>query len=182
LSRPAKPVQLVFIYGPPAAGKLTVARELAELTGAALFHNHLVVDAVMAVFPFGSEPFVRLREHVWMQVFGEAAAAGRSLIFTFTPEATVAPDFPQRAKLLVEDHGGEVVFAALRIGREEQERRLVDESRAAFGKLRDVAVLRELFPQMERCMAAMPPPHISLDVERLRPDESAAAIARLMST
>lgn len=56
-------MKLIFIYGPAAAGKLTVARVLAEQTGVALFHNHLVVDAVMAVFPFGSEPFVRLREH-----------------------------------------------------------------------------------------------------------------------
>ena len=53
---------LVFLYGPVASGKLTIARELAARTGFALFHNHLVVDAVMAVFPFGSESFVRLRE------------------------------------------------------------------------------------------------------------------------
>lgn len=116
-----------------------------------------------------------------MEVFAEAAAAGRSLIFTFTPEPTVAPDFPQRVKQLIEKHGGEVVFVALTIGREEQERRLVDESRAAFGKLRDVAVLREVLPHMDRCIADMLPPDLSLDVERLRPDESAAAIARLIA-
>jgi len=42
-------MKLVFIYGPPASGKLTVARELATLTGYRLFHNHLIVDAVAAV-------------------------------------------------------------------------------------------------------------------------------------
>ncbi|MFD2498935.1 hypothetical protein ACFSTI_08890 [Rhizorhabdus histidinilytica] len=47
-------MQLVFLHGPVAAGKLTVARLVAERTGIALFHNHLVVDAVAAVFPFGS--------------------------------------------------------------------------------------------------------------------------------
>ncbi len=174
-------MQLIFIYGPAAAGKLTVARALAERTGVALFHNHLVVDAVMAVFPFGSDAFVRLREHFWMQVFEEAAAARRSLIFTFTPEPTVAPDFPQRVKQLIERHGGEVVFVALTIGREEQERRLVDESRAAFGKLRDVAVLREILPEMDRSMSDMPAADLSLDVEHPRPEESARAISRLVS-
>jgi hypothetical protein len=50
-------MQLIFIFGQVALGKLTVARELAARTDVALFHNHLVVDAVSAVFPFGSEPF-----------------------------------------------------------------------------------------------------------------------------
>ena len=52
-------MQLIFIYGQVAAGKLTVARALAARTGLALFHNHLVVDAVAAVFPFGSEEIGR---------------------------------------------------------------------------------------------------------------------------
>jgi hypothetical protein len=59
-------MKLLFLYGPVASGKLTIARELATLTGFALFHNHLVVDAVAAVFPFGSERFVKLREQFWL--------------------------------------------------------------------------------------------------------------------
>ena len=47
---------------PVASGNLTIAREIAEQTGFALFHNHLVVDSVDAVFPFGSELFARLRK------------------------------------------------------------------------------------------------------------------------
>jgi hypothetical protein len=38
------PVSMViFIYGQVASGKLTIARELAERTGMALFHNHPIV-------------------------------------------------------------------------------------------------------------------------------------------
>ena len=55
-------MRLIFIYGPVASGKLTIARLVSERTGLPLFHNHLVVDAVAAVFPFGSEAFVILRE------------------------------------------------------------------------------------------------------------------------
>ena len=55
-------MNLVFIHGPAASGKLTVARELARLTGFGVFHNHLVVDSLTPVFEFGSEPFRRLRE------------------------------------------------------------------------------------------------------------------------
>jgi hypothetical protein len=54
-------------------GKLTVAKDLAARTGMALFHNHLIVDAVGSVFRFGSDEFVRLRETFWLEVIRTAA-------------------------------------------------------------------------------------------------------------
>jgi len=89
-------MQLIFIHGPAACGKLTVATELAAITGLRLFHNHLTVDLVAALFEFGSEPFVRLRESIWLDAFREAGEADRSLVFTFHPEASVQPDLPAR--------------------------------------------------------------------------------------
>ena len=57
-------MNLIFMYGPPGVGKLTVARELSQLTGYKLFHNHLVVNLVYAVFDFKTKPFVELREKI----------------------------------------------------------------------------------------------------------------------
>ena len=129
-------MQLIFIYGQVASGKLTIARQLAARTGIALFHNHLVVDAVGAVFPFGTEAFSRLREQFWIAVFEEAAKQKRSLVFTFAPEPTVARDFPGRVRGLIERNGGQVIFVALHLAQAEQGRSLVEEDRAAFGKMR----------------------------------------------
>ena len=173
-------MQLIFIYGQVASGKLTIARELASRTGLALFHNHLVVDAVGAVFSFGTEAFSRLREQFWMTVFDEAAKQNRSLIH-ISPEPTVARDFPDRTRALIEGSGGQVIFVALKLPLEEQERRLVDEGRGAFGKMRDPLLLRTLRPQFDACMATMPRPALNLDVGNLTPSESADAISRLMS-
>lgn len=55
-------MELVFLHGTAAAGKLSTARALDRLLSYPVFHNHLVVDTLTTVFPFGSEPFVRLRE------------------------------------------------------------------------------------------------------------------------
>ena len=82
-------MKLIFLHGAPAVGKLTVAEELARLTGFRLFHNHLTVDLVTSLFPFGSEPFIALREQIWLAAFREAAQDDVSLIFTFNPESTV---------------------------------------------------------------------------------------------
>jgi cytidylate kinase len=43
-------VKLIVIYGPSAAGKHTVGRQLAKLTGYKFFYNHLTVDVVRALF------------------------------------------------------------------------------------------------------------------------------------
>jgi hypothetical protein len=173
-------MKLVFVYGMAAAGKLTVARKLAGLTGFALFHNHLVVDAVAAVFPFGSEQFVKLREQFWLAMFREAAAAGRSIIFTFAPEASVGAGFPLEAQRIFEAAGGETVFVRLTVAPEEQERRIGTPGRAEFGKLRSPALLRALRDEFTACEAAMPPAAITIDTGAVDPDTAARKIAGLL--
>src|SRR5262245_48592263 len=76
--------KLIFIYGPPAVGKLTVARELAGLTGYRLFHNHLTVPVVNAIFGKESENPGRSRLLKQLRVLSMTAAAeaGIDLIFT----------------------------------------------------------------------------------------------------
>ena len=137
-------MKLVFLHGPPAVGKLTVARELANLTGFPLFHNHLTVDLVSSLFPFGSESFVRLREEIWLAAFAEAARQRVSLIFTFNPERSVRERFVQDAIDLVEPAGGKIIFVELHCAEKELERRLEDISRKKFGKLASVAQYRSL--------------------------------------
>lgn len=168
-------MRLVFIHGAAASGKLTVARELAALTGLPLFHNHLVVDALLAVFPFGSPGFVLLRETMWMDVFRAAAAEGRSLIFTFHPEASVAPDFPGRVVTLVEAAGGHVDFVALTCAPEAVAARVEAPSRRASGKLSSLALLRELDAQGAFAYPPLPAT-IAIDTGAVEPGEAAILI------
>ncbi len=137
-------MKLVFLHGAPAVGKLAVARELARLTGYKLFHNHLTVDLVGSLFPFGSEPFVLLREKIWLAAFAEAAKENLSLIFTFNPERTVREQFIQDAINVVESAGGKIVFVELTCAQDELERRIQEPSRREFGKLRSVEQYRNL--------------------------------------
>lgn len=173
-------MQLIFIYGQPASGKLTVGKALEAMTGIALFHNHLVVDTVAAAFPFGSEAFVRLREKFWLDVFHTAAAIDRSLIFTFAPESTVAEDFPKRVCETVEAEGGRVLFVGLTLNAEDQERRLSNEERSVFGKLQSIQLLRQLRADYAHCMANMPPAALTIDTSMVSPAEAAAQIVAAM--
>jgi len=168
-------MKLIFIYGRAAAGKLTVAKEVAKLTGYPLFHNHLIVNAVSAVFPFGSPTFVRLRHEFWMKVFEEASAQGQSLLFTFAPESTVPKSFVPEVIETISKNGGSVLFVHLKISLAEQERRIEAPDRRANGKLSSLETLRKI-RQVEPARDDAIPVDLELDTEMLLPAESARMI------
>jgi hypothetical protein len=169
-------MDLIFVYGPPAAGKYTISKIVADQTGYPLFHNHLIVDAVASVFPFGSPEFCKLREAFWMETFLTAARANRSLIFTFQPEPTVSPRFPQDVAQLVAKHGGRTIFIYLTLSRAEQQARVQNTDRSKFGKLRDRELLSVLHDQFDVCEAAMGVPNLTIDTALLAPAEAADLI------
>ena len=169
-------MDLIFLHGPAAVGKLTVAKALAARTGFALFHNHLVVDAVRAVFEFGSPPFVRLRETFWLATFEEAAMANRSLIFTFAPEATVQRSFPEETVEVVRGRGGRVRFIALTAPLAVQEARVEDASRAQFGKVNSLDLMRRLRASGSQAFPPIPS-ELTLDTAENSAEDSARRIA-----
>lgn len=170
-------MKLIFIWGPAASGKLTVARELSAQTGITLFHNHLVVDALLEKFHFGDPEFIRLREAMWMTVFDTAARAGQSLVFTFQPEPTVAAGFTDRVRAVIEEAGGEIRFVRLTVSRGEQERRIGSEARKEFRKLTSVELLRALHGDFAASEEAMPGADLLIDTEQVLPETAAQRIA-----
>ena len=174
-------MKLVFIYGMPAAGKLTVAQELAGLTGYKLFHNHQVVDLLLSIFEFGSEPFVELREEIWLSVFEQACRSKLpGLIFTFAPEATVRPTFAGEAVRTVVDAGGEVEFVELTCPVEELKQRIDSPSRREHQKLTSVALFEELHAGGTFEALLMPKARVVVDTSLSTPAEAAEQIARVL--
>jgi hypothetical protein len=172
-------MRLIFIYGWPATGKLTVARELALITGYPVFHNHLAVDLLLSTFAFGSKPFVELREAIWLSVFRQAAESQvPGLIFTFAPEASVRPAFiPDTIKTLGQA-GGSVDFVELTCPVPELKRRIPDPSRKQFNKLSSVALFEQLEAEGSLGALPMPQPRVSIDTSTCAPARAALEIAR----
>jgi len=170
-------MKLIFIWGGAASGKLTVAQALGRLTGLPVFHNHLVVDALLERLEFGEPEFVRLREAMWMAAFETAGQQNQSMIFTFAPEPTVDEGFPDRVVDLIRSNGGEVRFVRLVVSEEEQERRIANDSRRAFRKLVSLELLRGLRPQFLASEAAMPASDLVIDTTIEDPETAARRIA-----
>lgn len=171
-------MKLIFLHGMPGVGKLTVASELAELTGFRLFHNHLTVDLVLSLFDFGSQPFIELRERIWLDTFAQACDAKlEGLIFTFAFEKTVRDEFVPNVVQLVESQGGEVVFVNLHCDSAELERRLTNPAREKFGKLTSLELFRQLNRKGTFDTPDNVPNRIKLDTTDITPLEAARRIA-----
>ena len=174
-------MKLIFIYGLPASGKLTVAQELASITGYKLFHNHLVVDVLLSVFEFASMPFVQLREEIWLSVFDRACRSQLpGLIFTFAPEQTVRPQFIREASDLVNQNGGEVNFVELVCPLAELKTRIDNSSRFRYQKLTSLSLFEQLYADGSFDSSYMPKPRLTLDTSLCTPVQAALQIVQTL--
>lgn len=53
-------MKFVLIFGPQAAGKMTVGQELEKITELKLFHNHMTIELVNPFFDYGTKEGKRL--------------------------------------------------------------------------------------------------------------------------
>jgi len=76
-------MRLLLIIGPPAVGKMTVGRAVADRSSFRLFHNHHTIEMLLDVFDYGTPPFRTLNTEFRRRVMEEAASSGADLVFTF---------------------------------------------------------------------------------------------------
>ena len=174
-------MKFVVLTGPPAVGKLTVARELHQLSGWQLFHNHLIVDSLLAVFVFGSRDFIVMRQSIWLEVFARASNAGiKGLIFTFNPENTVAQEFIERLVSDARVRGDSLSFVELTCSETEIERRLGSASRVGK-KLTSLELYRKLKAAGSFDRPLMPKADFSVATDAIAPTDAARAIWQWLS-
>ena len=74
---------LLVIFGPPAVGKMTVGRAVADASDFRLFHNHMTIEPLLELFDYGTPPFKVLNDEFRVRVIEEAATWGTDLVLTF---------------------------------------------------------------------------------------------------
>jgi len=169
-------MRLVFIYGPPAVGKLTVATELAKLTEFRLYHNHVSVDFAKSIFDFGKPAFWRLVDRVRRDAIEEAAKEGVDVIFTFVYGKGSDDEFVRDIAKRVRRNGGTFCPVHLYCNREELLQRVPDESRKRMGKLATKAGLMRMLRKFDLGSEVPVGKSLSLDTGNLSPREVAKAI------
>lgn len=138
-------MKLIFLYGPPAAGKYSIAKLLAEETGYRLFHNHATVDLVKSVFDFGTKSFWDLVHKIRLDFFEQAAKENLpGIIFTFMYEKHSDDPFVKEIIEKITLNGGKIIFIQIYCEKEELLKRVKGESRKQFQKIKTEEELLQL--------------------------------------
>ena len=143
-------MKLVVIYGPPAVGKLTVAKELSKLTGYKILHNHLVIDLVESVLGRDNRKFWELIDSYRVHLVDIAAQEKvNGVIMTSVNIKGQDDEFIRSLKGTLEKYSEPVHFVQLSCDRAKLKDRLTDPSRKAHGKLMDPAIFDDFVSKHE---------------------------------
>jgi hypothetical protein len=126
-------MKLIIITGPHAVGKMTVGQELTKITPLKLFHNHISIELVASLMPFGTPAARELNERIRSDVFDVFSKSEEyGLIFTFMWAFDMKSDWDYILNLekLFLSRGAEVYYVELeadydlRLSRNKTENRL----------------------------------------------------------
>jgi len=155
-------MQLIIIYGPPASGKLTIAKALAKKTGYPLLHNHVIADFASIFFAYGTDGYVKLASELRLKAI-ETAIKGRTdgLIMTFAYGLETKEGKHDEAvlKLIanrIKDKNGSVFFVRLVCGDGVLMKRVGRKDREKFNKLTSPSTLKKILRDYKKTKEAVP--------------------------
>jgi hypothetical protein len=168
-------MRLIFIYGLPGTGKLTVARALAERTGIRLCHNHLTVDLAASLYPHGSPEYTEFVRFLRLETFRRAAESDVDLIFTFW-YSNISQANVNAYRAVIEGAGGSVHFVYLHCRPDVLETRVISPSRR--GKKMDNVPSLRLALEEYGTADRIPGTHLEIDSSDLEPSAVAQRIVQ----
>lgn len=141
-------MKLIFMYGPPASGKLTIAEKLSEYTGIPLFHNHLSRDLVKDIYRDKLMENYDLVDQIRFDVLDYCSRHDTDLIFTYVYGGSEDDSKVSRFTEAVEGNGGEVLFVELNASQDDLITRVNNESRKKYKKLTDPEIMKNITQDM----------------------------------
>jgi hypothetical protein len=174
MTAPREPI-CIFLYGPPAVGKLTVARALAERREFRVLHNHLTFDPVAEILPIGTPGFWATVDRVRVDLVRAAVREGIDLVCTFV-FAPGDEDHVDDVATSFEAGGGFVIFVQLVAPPDELRRRVSDASRMSYRKITDPASLDEVLREHDVHASIPNRESLTIDVTEISPEDAAGQI------
>lgn len=111
-------MKLLFIIGAQAVGKMTVGQAIERMTPMKLFHNHMTIEPVMALFGgYNGAATNRLREVIFEE-FAKTDNYGLMFTYVWAFSEQADWDYVERVSKLYREAGAEVDYVELIASRE----------------------------------------------------------------
>jgi hypothetical protein len=172
-------MNLLYIHGAPATGKLTVAKAIAARVPARVLDNHIFIDYAKSVLEFGAPRFFELVRESRALALRYAAESDDAPLVIFTscysePEDRAPVD---EIESVAKESGGRLFPVFLFCAEAAQYSRVVDAERAARGKINSIEGLKDFSAKWNFAPISAPNCY-KLDTTDLPPDEAAQIILR----
>ncbi|MFN8495781.1 MAG: hypothetical protein U0350_49775 [Caldilineaceae bacterium] len=146
-------MKLLYLHGPPAAGKYSIAQALEAKAGARIFHNHLTIDVAKAIFDFGSPEFWNLVDALRLQCITAAARQAEGLLtYTSCYDHPADLAFFEKLEHAVLVNRSVLLPVYLQCDVAELEKRVANDVRVQMGKIHSVEGLHKALNQWN-CIA-----------------------------
>ena len=173
-------MKLIFLYGLPSSGKLTIAKELVKQLDDEykLFHNQMTVDLVSQFFKFATPQWNYLNGEYRKLMFKACAEEGISLVTTYV----YARDYDGEDEYinylikLIEKYNGEILFVHLQCDLDIVYQRIQNEDRKKHRKVSDPEKLKDTMSKWDLISPIDYVRNLNIDSGKLSPHESAARI------
>lgn len=174
-------MELIFLHGPPAVGKLTVARELMKLIPARLTDNHATIDLGRTVFDFGAPGFWDLVYKLRLNVLDAAARSDLPYLITTACYSHPADlSVVETWEDVLHRHDARLLPINLKCSAEVLMQRVVHPERAISGKIHSVKGLSDYLARND--FIALPRPGcITIDTEKHSPEGAAKEIMKAVA-
>lgn len=170
-------MKLIFLHGPPATGKYTIARVLHTSYGVLNFHNHLTIDVAKALFDFGTDEFWDLTHRLRRTALAaKAEEEDANVVFTNCYSSPHDDSTVAALEHEVTSRGGRFIPVFLECSMEELRRRVILPSRKEMRKIHSVEGLHDYIREWN-FVALDRPNTISVRTDGRSPEECAEEIA-----
>lgn len=169
-------MNLVLLYGPPAVGKLTIAKELKSLIGYTVFDNHMILNVLTNIFGFDHPFRKKLEKEFRLKIIDEAIKAKINLIVTGVI-VNQNLDFYTQAVRIVEEDRGKCFIVQLTASEPALKSRVEHESRKNYNKIstkQDWENFYKEYPEMYKKFFNKE--HLIIDTTNISPQEAAKII------
>lgn len=183
-SKNKKPV-IIFIYGPQAVGKFTVAKILSKKLGYKLIHNHHINDFVTEIFDYYSYASNFMKELLRYVLLENIVKAKINCITThcyshnFVSQTGLSdPKYVKTLRRKLTKLGSEFYPVHLKASNKELLHRVNMSSRKAFGKLTDKKIMQRCILKNDWQTSPKLKSNLVIDNTNLSPQKVADIIVR----